>query len=270
MKAELLTITPELAAQLLTINTNNRHPNNRVVTFYANQMAAGQWKENTGEAIKVSKSGVLLDGQQRLMAIVKSGVTIKMLIISDLEDSVFDVLDTGKPRKAGDVFYLASIKNGNMVAAIIRRYKLYKAGFAGVGTPGGDKTHTSNALLLSEYYIREEFWQYAANLANRLYDAFAQVMPASEIGLLYSIFYDISPEQAEQFMNQMCTGEQIRNHTIIMLRNILIKDKLSIRSAPASITRAWVIKAWNAFRSGHTPKLIRYSPGGDESYPIPK
>lgn len=269
MKAELLTITPELAAQLLTINTNNRPPNKSIVTFYANQMAAGLWKENTGEAIKVSKSGVLLDGQQRLMAVVKSGVTIKMLIISDLDDSVFDVLDTGKPRGAADVFELSSIKSANRVASIIRRYKLYKAGYLTEGASGSNKTHTSNAILLSEYHLRSEFWQYACNLSGRLYDAFSGVLNASEIGFLYAIFYDISPEQAEPFLNQLATGEGIQNNSILLVRNLLIKNKLSIRSVPTSIARAWIIKAWNAFRNGNVLKNIRFSPEA-ESYPVPK
>lgn len=269
MKAEIRTITPELAAELLTINTNNRPPNKRIVTFYANQMTAGQWKENTGEAIKVAKSGVLLDGQQRLMAIVKSGVTVKMLIISDLEDSVFDVLDTGKPRNAGDVFELSSVKSANRVAAIIRRYRLYKAGYLTENASGSDKTHTSNALLLSAYYIREEFWQYSCQLSGRLYEAFSGVLNASEIGFLYAIFYDISPEQAEPFLTQLATGESIQNSSILLVRNMLIKNKLSIRSVPTSIARAWIIKAWNAYRNGNVLKNIRFSPEA-ESYPVPK
>jgi hypothetical protein len=78
----------------------------QVVNRYAQDILAGRWKEDTGEVIKVSKSGIVLDGQHRLYAIVKANTPIFLHIAYGIDDSVSDVLDTGSVRSASDVFKL--------------------------------------------------------------------------------------------------------------------------------------------------------------------
>ena len=65
-------ITPSIAKGLLESNTKNRGINELVVSRYANDILKGNWKEDTGEAIKISKMNIILDGQHRLCAIVKA------------------------------------------------------------------------------------------------------------------------------------------------------------------------------------------------------
>ena len=70
MEAKVQVITPELAEQYLTKNTNNyRSMSNSVVNAYATDMKTGNWKFN-GDSIKFNKSGILVDGQHRLAAIM--------------------------------------------------------------------------------------------------------------------------------------------------------------------------------------------------------
>ena len=99
-------ITPSRAKELLEANINNRRVKNEVVNRYAQDILAGRWKEDTGEVIKISKSGIVLDGQHRLYAIVKSNTPIFLHIAYGVDDSVSDVLDTGSVRSATDVFRL--------------------------------------------------------------------------------------------------------------------------------------------------------------------
>ena len=121
-------ITPSYAKQLLESNTKNRSVNEIIVNRYAKDIMEGNWKEDTGEAIKISKTNVVLDGQHRLYAIVKANTSAYLHIITDLDDSVFDVLDTGKPRSAVDVFKIQGIKHENTIPSIIIRYKTLKKG----------------------------------------------------------------------------------------------------------------------------------------------
>lgn len=66
-------VTPEMAAAWLECNTHNRTMNERSVATYAGAMARGEWREN-GETITFSRPPrVLLDGQKRLLAVVRSG-----------------------------------------------------------------------------------------------------------------------------------------------------------------------------------------------------
>ena len=121
-------VTPSYAKQLLESNTKNRSVNDIIVNRYAKDITEGNWKEDTGEAIKISKTNVILDGQHRLYAIVKANTSAYLHVITDLDDSVFDVLDTGKPRSAVDVFKIQGIKQENTIPSIIVRYKTLKRG----------------------------------------------------------------------------------------------------------------------------------------------
>ena len=102
MEAKVQVITPELAEQYLTKNTNNyRSMSNSVVNAYATDMKTGNWKFN-GDSIKFNKSGILVDGQHRLAAIVKSGVPIQMMVITEIEDDIA-TFDIGKIRTANQI-----------------------------------------------------------------------------------------------------------------------------------------------------------------------
>ena len=265
MRTQLVTVTPQLAEEYLKYNDKNRKPNPSTVLAYAALMAQGKWKPKTGESIKIARNGRLLDGQQRLMAIVKSGVCIEFLVTSELDEDVFDVLDTGRKRSSGDVFHIVDIKNATNTAAAIRRYFLFKKGWINRNaSPGGTET----LRLLEEYNERPEFWQYAINTAQQNYIAFSRIIAQSEIAALYALFFDIDATLAEPFLTQLCTGENIKNHTITVLRKMLISDKLNLRSVPTAKRIAWIFKAWNYVHRGIRVKKIYYTPES-EDYPIP-
>lgn len=70
VRGEVETITPELAADLLSRNMKNRPVSQQRVRKYMAAMVAGKWLLN-GEAIKISIDGRLIDGQHRLKAIIQ-------------------------------------------------------------------------------------------------------------------------------------------------------------------------------------------------------
>lgn len=72
-------VTPAKAAEWLEKNTFNRSISAATVNKYASDMMSGAWTLNH-QGIAFGDDDVLVDGQHRLMAIVKSGMTIKMLV----------------------------------------------------------------------------------------------------------------------------------------------------------------------------------------------
>ena len=75
MKCEIMKVSPEMATKWLEKNIVNRRIRDYKVNAYARDMKNGDWRLN-GEAIVFNKSGQLVDGQHRLNAIAKSGVTV--------------------------------------------------------------------------------------------------------------------------------------------------------------------------------------------------
>jgi hypothetical protein len=88
MNVKIEVITPEIAKEYLQKNTENyRYLNRNRVISYARDIELGKWEFN-GESIKFNKSGILVDGQHRLAAIVKANVPVKMLVVYDVDDDV--------------------------------------------------------------------------------------------------------------------------------------------------------------------------------------
>lgn len=127
MRVTLETITPQDAERLLQYNAGNRFIRKKRVALYAKQMANGQWRA-TGEALKFSSTGRLLDGQHRLHAVVLAGVPTQFLVIRDLDDEVFKVLDSGLARGASDVVRSLGVGSPSDASAITRMYLVASSG----------------------------------------------------------------------------------------------------------------------------------------------
>ena len=106
IKTKIVSISPEYASQLLECNTHNRPLNINRAKKIADAILRGEWQLN-GDAIRLSKSGVLLDGQHRLKAIDISGVQVQSILITGLDDDVFNTIDTNaNTRTSSDIRYL--------------------------------------------------------------------------------------------------------------------------------------------------------------------
>lgn len=101
-------ITPEIAAKYLTANiANNRHIEERRVNEYAREMKCGDWIL-THQGIAFGKNGALIDGQHRLMAIIRANIPVKMTVTRDVDEKSLFVLDIGRARSSRDI---ASLNN---------------------------------------------------------------------------------------------------------------------------------------------------------------
>lgn len=113
------TITPEIASSWLIKNSNNRPLSSYWVDTLVSAMKKGEWKYNA-EAIKFDEDGNLLDGQHRLTAIVKSGVSIQALVVYGLAPEVFITLDQGRKRTTRDDLAMNGVHNTSNIAAALR------------------------------------------------------------------------------------------------------------------------------------------------------
>jgi hypothetical protein len=262
MKFKNEIVSPKMAEKMLDGNTDNRRVRDRTVQFYAIQMQTGKWKSGTAEPIKLSTTGRVIDGQHRLLAVIKSKTPTEFTIAYDVDESVFDVLDTGRNRSGSDVFKVKGIKNDTILPAIISQYMQLKDGRHRFK----EKLCTNN-VLLEEYLSREIFWQGAANKTAGWYLNFAKILAPSMIGGLFALFYDINESTADEFMTQLCTGYNIKNKTVAALRNRLMQDKLSTLKMNTTMKTALIIKAWNMYRKNQEVKLIKFNQDKEE-YPI--
>lgn len=257
-------ITPAVAKELIQGNSHNRQIRESVLLRYIYDMINGRWKQDTGETIKIAKTGRILDGQHRLHAVVKSNVPCYFYIATGLDEDVFDVIDTGKSRNAADVFTIAEIKNSHQLSAIIAYFNLLKD-----NKRRGRQVNRrpTNAELLLQYYEEPLFWQNITNRTSVFYTAFAKILPGSVIGGFLAYLHKLNPDKADNFMEQLCTGLNVTNQSISLLRNKLMQDKMSPRKMPPTLKTALIIKTWNYFIKGVEVKILKYDMV-QEDFPI--
>lgn len=123
MRHEVVTVTPALAAEWLARpSVRQRTLARNVLVKYARAMGEGRWHQPSTDPIAFTKSGELLNGQHRLTALVRAGVTLQMLVAYDVPEDLFDVMDTGRSRTAAQ--FIRS-PNARAVASVARMILWY-------------------------------------------------------------------------------------------------------------------------------------------------
>lgn len=117
--AEVVTISPGMAVEMLERNAHNRPLKERIVAAYARDMRRGNWRM-TGEAIKFDTNGDLADGQHRLAAIVKAKVPVTLLVVWGVPPEAQQVMDSGVKRSVNDNLTLNGVKNSSILTAAAR------------------------------------------------------------------------------------------------------------------------------------------------------
>lgn len=263
MKTEIRKVSPQIAEKMLTFNTSNRSIKNKIVTEYAREMRRGEWKL-TGESIKISKNNRLLDGQHRLLAIIKSGVTIELLIITDLQDDIFNVLDTGTMRTAGDVLSIDGFSRPANIAAVSRFILNYNNGVFSSGSQRGILRSTNKDI---QKFVNDN--PEIIEISNELHKDYKQFKLLS-ISLLTGMYFILSKRSildVEVFFEKLINGIDLeKGSPIIILRERLIRDQANRTRLKQSEKIHLIITAWNYYRKGTSVSHYKL----DSNNPIPK
>lgn len=102
VKTTEMSITPELAQEMLNTSVGNRAIRKWHVDVLAIAQQRGEWTL-THQGAAFDRNGVLRDAHHRLMACVRSGVTIRMLVTFGLDPASFDSVDQGVNRTIADI-----------------------------------------------------------------------------------------------------------------------------------------------------------------------
>lgn len=239
-------ITPELAAKYLERNKNNRPLNNRRVDQLAAAFKNGEYRQ-TYEPIRICKDGTLQDGQHRLAAIVKSRVTLEMLVASGLPSEAFDCIDIGKKRTTADMLGRHGEINASTLAAAlfwVHNWELAKKTDAGfIGSRGEVQPRTAQSLALLETHpgIR----QYITSAKH------CHIITPAILAALSYIFSLTDKKLAAKFLDGVTTGKNLdENCPIYRFREILIKNSASKAKMHRNSLVTLAVKAWNMLRSG--------------------
>ena len=255
-------ITPDIAKFYLKYNVANRPLRKDIVELYSKQMKDGLWKVSN-DAISFDEDGKLVNGQHRLHAVVDSNVACDFLVTSGLDRESFAVMDNGIIRTSGNVFYLQGIQYYRLSPSIIKRKMILESNMAG---EGGGNTKKGNAQILQEYNNHQEDYNKICKDAMILYDK-SRLLTATDYGgyIAYLTFVKKHPYTlAHGFFKEFAEIEKATNDVVILLRQRLLNDKLSAVKMTRLSRVKLIIKAWNAYVTGKTVKLLKYVEATDK------
>lgn len=235
---------------------------------YARQMREGLWHFNA-ETIKFDVNGNLLDGQHRLMAIVKSGCAISCLVVRNLPSEVFSTIDRGTIRSYGDVFSIKKIPQPAFATATIIKYFALRKNLIIMHSSSSDSPH---GMAMREYKLTaeealdiykesEEVFAWAINLGRRCASKL-NVVRATEIAAYAAYFLldkHYTRDIIEDFYFELLINEMPKNAMLAKYRADLISEKLSIKTKwTKELKRNNFVKVWNYYVSGKSPRRYNW------------
>jgi hypothetical protein len=249
MNAELKTITPAYAKKLLGNNIGNRPIAVRHVENIAKELKGGRWQVN-GDTIKIGVSGRLLDGQHRLTAVVKTGISIQTWVIYGFihEDDIFPAIDgVIKKRRGSDTLGCLGEKNTNRLASALVLVDKYMTGRVekSVNYSNGEV-----AELITKYPEVRNSIQTGAKST--------KLIIPSVLDACHYLFSLKDPEMADLFWDRVRRGSGLEEgEPEYVLRERLLANSLAKAKLSKAHLFALCIKAWNYARVGKKIRNLR-------------
>lgn len=250
-------VTPALAQEWFSTRnpSDNRKYSNVVADRLASDISAKLWDMNW-EPIIFNWDGMLNDGQHRLSAIIKAGITVDCLVVFDADPETRLTLDTGRRRSSADQLHMAGHDSATCLSAAARLLRGYLddrvASSRGYTDRVIARTVEEHPGLID--YVR------TVHVADKL------CSPSAYVCGRY-LTSRIDESLSDRFWTQTLTGEMLKKGE----PTYALRERYSHHYVRRDRPTAWVflyeaVIAWNTFRAGKT--IVRLpSPSSASQFP---
>lgn len=267
--ASIVYVTPEIAERWLARNHRNRPLKSRNVSKFARDMATGRW-QITGEAIKFDTDGNLLDGQNRLTAVVASGATVAMFVVRGLLASAQEVMDSGIPRSTADSLLLRGVSNSKDVTPVAVALMGWETGFFRHCMVNSTPAYTKSEVFdfIEAHPDLPDVVAWVKRVQREL------PLPIAALGACAYRFSrggdaDHAADFYERIRELRTAG---KGDPIQTLLKRVSDDRLAKRRIWVSTAIYYQVRAWNAFRAFE--RIEKFQIGSDKSgwatIPVPR
>lgn len=270
---EIIDVSPAQARMWLEkCNVHNRRMSLGHVKRIVLQMKKGQWLFN-GDTICFDWNGNLIDGQHRLQGISESGITVKCIIVRNLDPKCLMTKDIEmKPRNLSDLLSVDKIKDPSCVAAIVARFtglcekQSVLVGGNEIGSPMDTRRMDTTVWDKYEiYYKYSDLFDKCVLYAHRYNRKRQSFLRKAEIGSLISYLCIIKKHDIEKvisFFEQLYFGNE-ECPAINSLRDKLNRDTDKGSVMMGSYKQMLFVKTWNYYITGASNKTVNYNPEKD-------
>lgn len=258
-------ITPDKAEQWLRdCNWMNRDMTEYTIEKYRNMMENDLWMPDNGQPMAIfDTKGVLADGQQRMEALRRAGVTMRAHVAYDANPLSRSTIDEGRKRLFKDDLAMVGVKNAYPMSALLRKILCWER-------DGGLK------FLPSATWPRPEMAARWPEFAHEIVDTVQMTSkwtsrwPGNKGSMMFMYwllrFHDLqSPRMVDRFFQTITAGSQQTEDGPLNQ----IRDKLDLKGSyrqPDEEAESqhhkiqfevfFLIEAWNAWVLGKKPKYM--------------
>lgn len=258
-------LTPALAALLLERNESNRPvtfgSSTRSVAVYAAAMRRGEWKLN-GEALIVSRCGVLNDGQHRCHAVLEANVAVQVQITFGVDRDTRHTVDQGIARTPGHILAMSGETNSNNLACALQLLWCVDNGLSPNHRPSMDQLLETLAGHPDARDALTGIWKIGGHYR----------LSMGYIGAAHYLCRRVDGFSADQFLGALTTGLNIQNvnSPVARLRKQFEEHSAKRKKLDRTEQAALYIKGFNNFVRGRTgPVQWRNTGPSPEDFPLP-
>jgi len=261
-KTELILVTPELAQVWLDTMLKNRRVSKMTVDDYALSIMCDEWRR-TADFIKFDEDNHLVDGQHRLLGVIKAEKAQYFDVAYNLSRDVQQFLDIGRKRTVGDTLSMDAIQYPSQTSAALRYLNSYKGDNPNFSSESKNKI--SNRQILELFQLHGGI-ERSARIIMSL--NFIRKYTRASISIACHYLMSISnSNKNDVFWDNLEKGVNLSNISpILCLRERLIDNRISKSSLPPETMGALILKSWKAFKDDKQMRVLKYNKG--ESFPI--
>jgi anti-sigma28 factor (negative regulator of flagellin synthesis) len=245
-----MTVTPSIAAYALRNNPDNRRQKRQRIAEIKSEIEKGTYECN-GESIIFSSCGLTNDGQNRLQAVLESGISIESNVAFGVPRETRKTVDSIQTsRSAADYLTMDGIGNADAITrigSVLRAIEL-RGSFAPAKGLQARETYEYSTDNVDE--IREAMEVVTKKEASLL-------LNHQTLCALYILFARrAGSEVAGQFMQKLLTGAGLSaSSPILVLRSRLNTEKQKVKQFSRlqfNQMMEMTIRTWNHYRAGTT------------------
>jgi len=245
VKYDLTLVTPKMASEFLKLNTKNRKISESAVYQYGKDMESGHFKFN-GHSVCISDKGVLLDGQQRLMASVESKKPFWTMLIEGLDEDVMVTIDTGRKRTFANQLQIREYPNASLVAATVSQL-----GLIAIGSSKNVSQFTMSDL--DKILDKNKDVSDSVSFAKGTFYHNALLAAIHYIGNQTGY-----QDEADAFIKTYKDGQKnYENDPIVAIRERILRDNVRIKKMTLEHRLRLIMLSWNKFCRGETLQIAK-------------
>lgn len=246
-------ITPEEAIDLLDTNyEGQRRVKKQNVDKLVEVMRSGKWDPYVGDLIRVTRDGILIDGQHRLTAVVEAETPCESLYSDSYDIRDFPFVDTGLSRSAADV--IGSVASGTETAALVKAILNWRE--FGLNYRRVFVAPHSNGVIAETYREIGCAVDEAVRGGRSIYEGLGVKGSRLGVSLFFYLANMVDPEALDKF------SAASRDDTkMVIVRTFFLRAAAAGKKLGPQDIFSVLSTAWNDGLTGRARKVYRPNPG---------